>query len=105
MGQVAAVSEIHAHDRIAGRQKCEEHRHIRLRAGVRLYVGISGAENFLRTVDGDLLHHIHAFAAAVVTLARIAFRVLIREDAALRLHHRAAHDIFRGNQLQLVLLP
>ncbi len=60
----------------------EVHRHVRLRAGVRLHVGVLGAEQRLRAVDRELLDDVHVLAAAVVALARIALGVLVREDAS-----------------------
>ncbi len=59
-----------------------------LRAGMRLHVGILGAEELLGALARQVLDDIGEFAAAVVALARIAFRVLIGEDAAGGFEHR-----------------
>ena len=45
-----------------------------LRAGVRLHVGVLGAEQLARAVAGNVLHHVHALASAVVAVAGIALR-------------------------------
>ena len=43
-------------------------------------------------------------AAAVVALARIAFRVFVGQHRPLRLEHGARDDVFRGDELDLVAL-
>ena len=53
-----------------------------LRAGVRLHVGVFGAEQLLGAVDGELLGDVDVLAAAVVALAGIAFGVLVGELAS-----------------------
>ena len=40
-----------------------------LAPGVRLHVGVLGAEELLGAVDGELLDHVDELAAAVVALA------------------------------------
>ena len=54
--------------------------HVRLRAGVRLDVGVLGAEELLRALDRERLGDVDELAAAVVALARIALGVLVGED-------------------------
>src|SRR5204863_109402 len=103
--EVSAVREVHAHDRVAGLEHCEVDRHVGLRAGVRLDVGVFGAEESLRAIDGDVLDDVGGAAAAVVTLARIALGVLVREDRSHRSQHSLRHVVLRGNQLQRVVLP
>ena len=46
--QVPAVGEVEAEDRVARLEGGEEDGHVRLRAGVRLHVGVVGAEELLR---------------------------------------------------------
>ena len=65
-----AVRQVHAEERVARLEEREEHRGVRLRAGVRLHVGVLGAEELLRAVDGELLDLVDELAAAVVALAR-----------------------------------
>ena len=74
--------------------------HIRLRARMRLHVGVLGAEKLLRAVDRKLLGVVHEFAAAVIALRRIALGVFVREHRAHRFEHRFGDEIFRGNQLE-----
>jgi hypothetical protein len=60
----------------------------------------SAPEQFFRAVNRRLLDHVREFAAAVVTLLRIAFRVLVRKDRPHRREHGLAHEILRRDQLQ-----
>ena len=94
MSEMAAVREIHAENGIAGLQRRDVNRNICLRARMRLNVGMLGAENLLRAIDRQALHAIYVFAAAVISFARIAFRVFIRENRAHRFHYGAGDEIF-----------
>ena len=66
--QVSAVREVHAEHRVARLQQREVDGHVRLRARVRLHVGVLGAEQLLRSRDRERLGHVHELAAAVVAL-------------------------------------
>ena len=104
VGQVAAVGQAHAQDGVAGAQQGEVHGLVGLRTGMRLHVGVVGAEQLLDAVDRQLFGDVHVFAAAVVALARVAFGVLVGELAALRFHHQRACVVFRRDQLDMVFL-
>ena len=71
---------------------------------MRLNVGVLAIEQFFRAIDRELLDHVDKLATAVITLAGIAFRILIRKNAALRLEHRAAHNVFGRDELEFVAL-
>ena len=103
--QVAAVREVHPEHGVARFHDREIHRHVGLRARVRLHVGVLGAEQRLRARDGEALDHVHELAAAVVAAARIAFGVLVGEHRAGRFENRAADEVFRGDQLEAIALP
>jgi hypothetical protein len=102
--QVATVIEAHAEDRVARVDQREVGRGVRLAARVRLHVRVVRAEQLLGAVDGQLLGDVDEFAAAVVTLARITFRVLVREHRALRFEHARAGIVLRGDQLDVIFL-
>lgn len=104
VGQVPAVGQAHAQHGVTGIEQRQVHGRIRLAAGVRLHVGIIGAEQLFGAVDGQLLDFIHMFAAAVIALARIAFGVLVGQAAALGLHHTLAGVVLGGNQLDVIFL-
>ncbi len=105
VGEMAAVGEVHRQNLVARLQHREVNGHVRLRAAVRLDVYVFAAEQPLRTVDRELLDGVDVLTAAVPAFARIALGILVRQDAALRLHHRAARKIFGGDQLDVFKLP
>ncbi len=72
--------------------------------GVRLDVGVLGAEQLLGPVDRQLLGHVDELAAAVVALARIPLGVLVGQHRALRLEHRHRDEVLRGDHLERPLL-
>ena len=102
---MAAGGKIEAHEGVAGLQQRQEHRLVHLAAGVGLDVGKLGAEQFLGAIDRQCLGDVDPFATAIVARARIALGVFVGHHRALRFQHRAADDVFRGDQLDLVALP
>ena len=100
VGQVPAVGQVQAHDRVARLDQRVHHRGVRLRTGVRLHVRELGAEQGLDPVDRQLLDHVNVLAAAVVPLARVPLGVLVRQHRTLRLHHRRGRVVLRGDHLQ-----
>ncbi len=102
--EVAAVRERHAEHGVARLDRRHEHGHVGLRARVRLDVGVVGAEELLGAVDRELLGEIDVFAAAVVATARIAFGVLVGQDARRRFADGPACVILRRDQLEVVAL-
>jgi hypothetical protein len=102
--QVTTVVQAHAENHVARRQQCQVHRRVGLRPRVRLHVGVVGAEQFLRTIDRQLLGDVDELTAAVVALARVAFRVLVGHRRTLRLQHPRTGVILRGDELDVILL-
>ena len=90
---MAAVREIHSENGIARLERGHIDRDIGLRAGVRLHVGVLGAEELLRAVDRKLLGLVDEFAAAVIALRAVAFGVLIRQHRAHRFEHRFGDEV------------
>ena len=78
--------------------------HVGLAAGVRLHVGMFGAEELLGPIAGQVFDHVDKFAAAVVAPAGIAFGILVGQHAAHRLHDGRAGVVFAGDHFQAVLL-
>ena len=102
--QMSAVREVHAEDPVARLQQRRIHGHIRLRAGVRLNVGVIRAEEPRHAVDVQTLDLIDVRTAAVVARAGIALGVFVRQVAAHGLHHGRAREILGRDQLQMVAL-
>jgi hypothetical protein len=100
MGQMATVREIHPENGVARLQQRQVDAHVRLRARVWLHVGVLGAKERLRPFDRQRLDDIHEFAAAVVTLARIALGVLVREHRTGGFEDRRAHEVLRRDQFE-----
>ncbi|MNV83331.1 hypothetical protein D3C71_1771290 [compost metagenome] len=104
MGQVATVRQIHPQNGVARLQQRGVNGKVSLGAGVRLHVGVIGAEQLFGTVDSQLLNDIHVFAAAVITLARITFSVFVGQLGTLSLHYARAGVVLRRNQLNVLFL-
>src|SRR3954468_15016990 len=60
-----------------------------------------GAEQRLRTLDGERLDLVNDLLAFVVAPADVAFRVLVGQFAAGRLEHRAGNIVLRRDQPDL----
>ena len=71
---------------------------------MRLDVDVFGAEDLLRPVARDVFNLVDKLAAAVVALARIAFRVLVGENAAGSFENRFRGEILACDQLDLAVL-
>ncbi|ABA53161.1 hypothetical protein BURPS1710b_A2107 [Burkholderia pseudomallei 1710b] len=102
--EVSARVERHSEHRVARLREREHHRAVRLGARVRLHVRMAGVEEPLHALDRERLDFVGEFATAVIALARIAFRILVGQHRALRIEHRARHDVLRRDQLDLRLL-
>ena len=98
------MRQVHGQHLVARLEEGEIDRHVRAAAGVRLHIGMLGAEQLLGPVNGQLLDHIHVLAAAVPALLRIALGVLVGQHRALRLHDGGAGEILAGDQLDILLL-
>ena len=105
VSKMAAVGKIHAQHLITGLKQREVYCEVGARAAVGLYVGVLRAEKLAGAVPRDILHHVHIFAAAVVTLIWIPFGIFICKMAAHGCHHRRRHKIFRGYKLYVSPLP
>ena len=86
--------------RVAGFEERAEHRHVRLGAGVRLHVGVVGAEQLLRAIDRELLGHVDELASAVVAAPRVALGVLVVHRRADRGEDGRARVVLRRDQAQ-----
>ncbi len=104
MREMPAVRQVQSQNRVARLQNGGVGFHVRLRSGVGLHVGVLRAEQLLRPVARQVLDDVGKLAAAVIALARIALRILVREHRARGFEHGFADKIFRGNQLQPLVL-
>jgi hypothetical protein len=71
---------------------------------VRLDAHVLAPEDLFRAIDGQPFDGVDILAAAVPAFPGITFRILVRQDTALRFHDGAAGEIFRGDQLDVLAL-
>jgi hypothetical protein len=96
--------QVHAHDGVAGLKQSEEDCQIGVGTTVGLDVGVLGAEELASSLTGDIFHNVNAIATAVVAFGGVALSVFIGEDAAGSQENGLGDDIFRGDELDVVLL-
>ncbi len=102
--EVTAVRQAHAEHGVAGLAQGHEDRGVGLGAGMRLDVGVVGAEQLLGAIDGEALGHVHVLAAAVVAFARIPFGIFVGQDTALSRQDTRARVVLGGDELDVLLL-
>jgi hypothetical protein len=98
--EVPAVRQIHPQDRVARLDHGRVGGLIGLRSGMRLNVGVLGAEELPGSIARQILDHIGELAAAVVALTRITFGVFVGEDAAGGFEHRFGSEILAGDEFE-----
>ena len=104
VGQVAAVCQRHAQNGVARFQNRSVHGLVGLGAGVRLDIDIFCAKQLFSAVNRQLFNNINVFTATVVAFAGIAFSVFVGQLRTLGFHNGTADVVFRGDQLDVVLL-
>ena len=104
VGEMAAVGEVHAQDRVADVAEREIDRLIGLCARVGLHIGMLGAKQLAGTAAGDLLDNIDTLAAAVVALAGVALSILVGQNRPHRREDRGGDDVFARNQFDIAAL-
>ena len=104
VGQMSAMSQAHSQHLIAVFQNFEIDGAVGLCARMGLNIGKVCAEEFFGPFNGDVFHHIHAFATAVVPFARVSFGVFVGQNRTVGGKNRLGNHIFRSNQLQASLL-
>ena len=77
MCQVTTMIEAQSHHRIPGLERREVRGHVRLRARMRLDVGVVCSEKAQRALDCKTLGDVDELAAAVVAPAGVALGVLV----------------------------
>ena len=102
--KVPAVGKVHAQNGIAGGEQGKVDRRVRLRAAVRLHVGVVAAEKLFAALYGEIFHNVYILAAAVIALAGKPFRIFIGKVRADRSHHRGGNKVLAGDQLDVAPL-
>ena len=101
VGEVSAVVQVHAQNRVADLAQGLINGKVGRRAAVGLDVDVLRAKEFFRPVPGDVLHHVHALAAAIIPFAGIPLGVLVGQDGGCRCQHRLADEVLRGDELDV----
>ncbi len=69
-----------------------------------LNIGIVGAEQLFRSIDGKRFAVVHEPTATVVTLARVAFGIFVRQHRPLCRQNAGTRVVFRGDEFDMFLL-
>src|SRR5579872_2210226 len=101
---MSSVRQIQSQYRIPWAQNGRVGSLVGLRSGVRLHVGILGAEQFLGPLPSQVLDDVGVLATPVITPARIPFGVFVSEYAARGFQHRLGGEVLARDQLQMHML-
>ena len=104
VGEMAAMIEVEPHDDVAGVQDSGISGLIGLGSGVRLDVDVFGVEKLFGALAGQVFDDIGELASAVIAFARIAFGVLVGEDASSGFEDSFRNEILAGDQFDLGVL-
>ena len=79
MGEVATLVEAHRQDRVARAEDCHVRSQVGIGSGVRLHVGMLGAEQGLEPFSGEVFDLVDDLITAVVAATWISFGVLVSQ--------------------------
>ena len=99
VSQVPAFGETESQNLVSRIDQREIRREVRICARVGLDIDMLGPKELLGSIDRKRFDDIDVFAAAVITLAGIAFRILVGENAANCPQHRGRDEILRSDEL------
>src|SRR5262249_9166304 len=102
---MTAVGEVHAQIAISRFEHSEIDCHVRLCSGMGLNISMIGGKQFLGARNRQGFDFIDELTAAVIPFSRISFGIFVSHDAALSFQHRFADNIFRSNELEVLLKP
>lgn len=102
--QMSALREIHSQVSVARFEHRQIHRHVGLRTGVWLDIGVLGSEELFRSRDRQAFDDIHKLTATVVAATWIAFGVFVGEDCAGRFEDCGTGVIFGSDQFEPFML-
>ena len=104
MGEVTSVSEVEAHESVAGLEACHQDCHVGLCSRMRLHVSIFCLKNLTEPVDRKLLDLVDYFAAAIVSCSRISLCIFVGADGSERLKYLLAYVVLRSDEFYSRLL-
>ncbi len=101
---MAPVRQVHRQDPVAGLQDTKINHHVSLTAAMRLNIDVFGSEKLFGSINGELLNHIHIFAATIPAPPGVTFRIFIRQNRSLSFHYRSAGKILGSDQFDILKL-
>ncbi len=90
MSQVTTMVQTEPQKCVAGLQQRHKDRRIGLRTGMWLDIGVVTVKQGFSPINSQLLNDVDIFAATIVTLARVAFGILVGQHRTLGCHHHRA---------------
>jgi len=99
------VREVKAEHDVAWLAQGVKHSGVGARARIGLDIGVIGTEQRFRAFDREALDLVDPFAGVVGTVARIAVRVLRRQDRSLCLQNCACRHALGSDQVERGPLP
>src|SRR5450432_1932736 len=104
MSEVSTMRKVHPENRVSRLARGKIDRHVGLRSGVRLDIGMICAKKFLGPINGELLDNVNVLASSIITLSGISLGVFVGHDRTLGLQDRFRNKVFGGYQLQIIFL-
>jgi hypothetical protein len=105
VGQVPAMGQIQPQNRVARLHEGEIDGHVGLASRMRLHVHVFGVGKYLGgPLPGQVFHHVHPLAPAVIAVAGIALGVFVGHHPALGGHDRQTGEILGGDHFQFFVL-
>ena len=88
------MGQRHAKEPVTRLQQRQEYCLVRLRAGMRLDIGITCTKELLQPVNGQIFDRVHMFATAIIAAARVTFGIFVGQHRPLRLQNGLGNDVF-----------
>src|SRR3954466_9019529 len=104
VSKVSAMCEVQAKDGVSWLDDRAIGLHVGRGSGVRLHIGVLGAEELLGAIARKVFDDVGILATTVIALSGIAFGVLVREHRTHGFQHGFANEVFGGDQLQSFVL-
>ena len=101
---MSAVSEIHAHNGVAGVEEGKKNCEVCRCAAVRLDVCVLCTKELFGSLACDILYDIHILAPAIVALAGKALCIFVGEYRSCRQKDSLGNDVFGCDQLDILTL-
>ena len=102
--KVSTVVELEAEDLVTRLENGEVHSSVGRRTGKRLDIHVVATKELLATFDSEGFHLVDDFVTTIVTLAHVAFTVLVGQHGAHGFHDGLGGVVFGSDELDAVFL-